>query len=60
MGGVLGPTLTGVFSDATGDFTFGLLMLGGVAGLLALLALILGTVTSSERREAAVEASTQS
>ena len=60
VGGVLGPTLTGIFSDATGDFRFGLLVLGGVAALLALLAFVLRAVTNSERREAAMAANTQS
>lgn len=43
VGGVLGPTLTGVLADATGGYAVTLLALGATCVVLALLALPLGT-----------------
>ncbi|RLT34694.1 MAG: MFS transporter [Chloroflexi bacterium] len=48
VGGVLGPTLTGVLADATGGFASGLLALSVVGGLLAALALVLRSATQRE------------
>ena len=48
VGGVLGPTLTGVLADATGGFASGLLALSVVGGLLAALALLLRSATQRE------------
>ncbi|MGE3857081.1 MAG: CynX/NimT family MFS transporter [Dehalococcoidia bacterium] len=44
VGGVLGPTLTGMLFDATGDFGAGLLVLGAAAAVLGALTLALRVV----------------
>jgi CP family cyanate transporter-like MFS transporter len=49
VGGVLGPLLMGVLSDATGDFGGGLLMLAGVSVSMAILALWLGFTLKRRR-----------
>ena len=45
VGGVLGPTLTGMLADSTGGFGTGLLVLAGASAILAVLTLVLCTVT---------------
>ena len=47
VGGVLGPLLMGVVSDATGSFGGGLYMLAGSSGLLVILAIWLGSLVRS-------------
>ena len=49
VGGVLGPLLMGVVSDATGSFSGGVLMLAGSSGLLVFLAIWLGIEVRGRR-----------
>ncbi len=49
LGGVLGPLLMGVLSDATGGFDAGLAILAVAGGVIAVMAIWLGAVTKRER-----------
>ena len=49
VGGVLGPTLTGVLADATGGYGVTLVALAATCGALALLALPLGAAARATR-----------
>ena len=54
IGGVLGPTLTGVLSDLTGDFSLGLLVLAGTS--VVLIGLTLALHTAARRAAAPIPA----
>ena len=49
IGGVLGPTMTGVFADKTGSFAFGLVLLATVSGIMALLSFALRAASRGVR-----------
>jgi cyanate permease len=53
VGGVLGPTLTGVLADATGGYAITLIVLAATCVALALLALPLGAASRATRSAAA-------
>lgn len=53
VGGVLGPSFTGILSDQTGGFEAGLLVLAAVSGGMALLSFALRAASRSVTREAA-------
>lgn len=49
IGGVLGPSLTGLMADVTGEFTMGLTGLASVSAILIVLSIVLSSISDSRQ-----------